>query len=127
MGNGKKLCLIGPANNYHIVKWAKWFSKNNYVVHVISLVRGNIDSCTVYYLGDSATSVDSDIHKLKYFSKVLLIQKLLKEISPDIISVHYASSYGILSALSIRGGIIYQCGVVMFMIFRAKVFYINYC
>lgn len=96
----KKICFIGPANSDHIKKWCYWFVHRNFEVHVVSLVNHSIDGVFVHYLGESASPKDTDFEKLKYLNKIFLLRKIVKSIHPDIISVHYASSYGTLVALS---------------------------
>lgn len=95
-----KICFLAPANNYHTQKWCKWFFDHGYEVHVISLAQGTIDNATVYHLDSSVTTNASDFKKLLYMFVVKRIRNLVQDINPDIISVHYASSYGFLAAIA---------------------------
>ena len=95
-----KLCIVGPANSAHIVKWCKWFSGHGHEVSVISFTPGEIENTRVYSLDVEVDTEGSDLGKLKYMLTGRKIRSLLKEISPDAVSVHYATSYGVAMALS---------------------------
>lgn len=95
-----KICFLAPASNYHTKKWCNWFLSKGHEVHVLSLIESEIPGVSVHYLFNSAKPGDSDIKKLSYLFAVSKIKKLLKEISPDIINAHYASSYGLLASLA---------------------------
>ncbi len=97
-----KICFVGPANSAHIIKWCKWFTERGHVVHVVSFTPGEIDNVDVH-LVDAKVKVDGgDLQKLKYLLNGKKIKKIVDEIQPDVINVHYATSYGVAVAL---GGI----------------------
>lgn len=99
--NGLKIVFLAPANNYHTKKWCKWFSSHGHEVSVISLVPadGPIDA-EVYDLNAGVNSNGSDINKLKYLLKIKATKRIIKEINPDIINAHYATSYGVLASFA---------------------------
>ena len=99
-----RICFVGPANNRHIEKWCKYFVSKHHEVHVVSLVEGSIESVVVHYVNTGISPRDSDIKKLKYLLYPQKVKKIIKNISPDIISVHYATSYGLLVALALQKG-----------------------
>ena len=110
-----KILFLAPANNYHTQKWCGYFVSRGYEVHVISFFPGTIDGVTVHFLDCGVDWQQSDSKKLKYLMKTPKIRKIVSEISPDIISVHYATSYGTAAgiaglknyALSVWGGDVY--------------------
>ena len=110
-----KILFLAPANNYHTQKWCGYFVSRGYDVHVISFFPGTIDGVTVHFLDCGVDWQQSDSKKLKYLLKTPKIRKIVSEISPDIISVHYATSYGTAAgiaglknyALSVWGGDVY--------------------
>ncbi len=110
-----KILFLAPANNYHTVKWCGYFVSKGYEVHVISFFRGKIDGVTVHFLDCGVDWQQSDRKKLKYLLQTPRIRSIAKELNPDIISVHYATSYGTAArlaglknyALSVWGGDIY--------------------
>lgn len=95
-----RICFIGPANSAHIVKWCNWFSSHGHDVHVISFTIGEIENSTVHLVDNSVDPGGTDLQKLKYLFTGNRIKKIVDSISPDIVNVHYATSYGIAVALS---------------------------
>ncbi len=95
-----KICFIGPANSAHIVKWCNWFGGKGHDVHVISFTQGIITGTTVHLIDLRVDTGGSDLGKLKYLTTGRKIKKLVSEIEPDIVNVHYATSYGMAVALS---------------------------
>ena len=110
-----KILFLAPANNYHTQKWCGYFVSRGYEVHVISFFPGSISGVTVHYLDCGVDWQQPDSKKLKYLLKTPRIRRIVSEIDPDIISVHYATSYGTAAgiaglknyALSVWGGDIY--------------------
>lgn len=93
----KKLFFISAASSIHTVKWVNSLSKN-YEVHLI-------------YCNNHQPKVDNInsnviLHRLPfsapigYYLNAFKLKKLYKNISPDIINVHYASGYGTLARIS---------------------------
>lgn len=97
-----RICFLGPANNRHIEKWCKYFVSRQHEVHVVSLVEGSIESVVVHYINTGASSGDSDIKKLKYLFSFRKVKKIIDNLAPDVVSVHYATSYGLLAALTVH-------------------------
>lgn len=95
-----KICFLAPANNYHTQKWCHYFVTHGYDVSVISLTEGDIEGVQVYWIQSSANQDSSDLQKILYFTQVFKIKKLINQIAPDILNVHYATSYGTLAALA---------------------------
>lgn len=98
-----KICFLAPANNYHTQKWCEFFVNKGHTVEVISFTKGNIENVNVHFLDSGANTNSSDLKKLKYLLKVPEIKKIIKEMKPDIINAHYATSYGMIAALSNPG------------------------
>ncbi len=95
-----KICIIAPADNYHTVKWCKWFSERKHEVHVVSFSNNTIPNVQVHFIDSGVDVEGKDRQKLKYLFQAKKLRKTIVEIKPDIISVHYASSYGTVMALS---------------------------
>ena len=95
-----KICFIAPANNYHTKKWAGWFASHGHEVHVISFVTGYIPDVNVHVILTGADPEGSDASKLKYLLHARKLKTIADEIKPDIVHVHYATSYGTAAALS---------------------------
>lgn len=95
-----KICFIAPANNYHTQKWCNWFLKQGYEIHVISFINAIIQGVTVHWIDTGVNAQETDGKKLKYLLCASQIRKTVNQIEPDIINVHYATSYGTVVALS---------------------------
>ena len=96
-----RICFIAPANNYHTKKWCKYFVQRRHEVHVISFEDAIIDSVRVHAIDNNVNIKGGDFGKLLYLLMAKRIRNLVEEIKPDVVSVHYASSYG--SAVAISG------------------------
>lgn len=94
-----RICFIGPANSAHIVKWCKWFVEKGHEVHVVSFTPGEIEKVDVHLVDVKVNTDGGDFQKLKYLLTGRKIKKLVKAIQPDVINVHYATSYGVAVAL----------------------------
>ena len=95
-----KICFFAPADSTHTIKWCSWFSAHGHKVQVISLTPGSIDGVQVHLLNNEITAGASDFQKLGYLRSVRAVRALVRRIQPDILSVHYATSYGTLAALA---------------------------
>ncbi len=95
-----KICFVGPSNSAHLVKWCNWFTERGHEISVISFAGGNIKNVEVYDLNLNVDLNGKDSKKLKYLLSGKKIKRIVETINPDIVSVHYASSYGIAVALS---------------------------
>lgn len=81
-------------------KWCKYFVNLNYDVYIVSFEQADIRDVTVIYVNSGAGAEDSDSNKIKYLFKASEVKKIIKKIDPQIVSVHYATSYGTVAALS---------------------------
>lgn len=84
-----RIALISGANVVHTVRWANGLSKEGHEVHVISKNKWSDpfdSSVSVHVIPGWGAS--------GYFTMVLAVRRLLKELKPDIVNAHYASGYG---------------------------------
>ena len=95
-----KICFLAPANSAHIEKWSGYFVSQGHEVHIISFTPGEIPGTTVHLIDCGAAGDSSDAKKLRYLLKAGAVRKLVREIHPDIINAHYATSYGTVAALA---------------------------
>ena len=95
-----KICFIAPADTAHMAKWATWFAGRGHEVHVVSFTRGKIPGVTVHFVDTGVDPEDADFSKLKYLLYASRLKDRVEEIGPDVVHVHYATSYGTVAALS---------------------------
>lgn len=95
-----KITFLSAANNYHTKKWCGYFISKGYEVSVISFFPGKIDGVDVRFIDCGMSASKSDGKKITYLFQARKVKKIIQEIKPDIISVHYASSYGAVAAIA---------------------------
>ena len=94
-----KICFFGPSTSAHMVKWCKWFATRGHEVHVVSFSHAPIEGVNMHHIDTGADIRGADFQKIRYFFGVNQAKKTIADIDPDIINVHYASSYGTVAAL----------------------------
>lgn len=95
-----KICFVGPANSAHIIKWCDWFVKHDHEVHVISFTPGEIEGTSIHLIDLGVDTDGSDFEKIRYLFTGPKIKQIIRQIQPDVINAHYATSYGVAMALS---------------------------
>ncbi len=95
-----RICFLAPADSAHTIKWCRYFVSRGHEVHVISFTEGNIERTCVHVIESRASASGSDLQKLLYLTKAGQVKKLVRQIRPDVINVHYATSYGTVAALA---------------------------
>ena len=99
-----KICFVAEANSVHIEKWCRWFLSRGHEVHVISFTPGDIPGAEIHLMDVGLSGEESDAAKLKYLTKGRELRRIIEEIVPDVVNVHYATSYGAVAALAgLRG------------------------
>lgn len=95
----KKILILGTADSPHTLKWALGIASKGYTVKIFSLTP---------YSGERLNEKGIDIHVTSYAGKKKILYPLaidelwqvINDFEPDIVHAHYASSYGLLGALS---------------------------
>lgn len=97
-----KICYLADINSAHTKKWCNYFLTAGNEVHVISLHNGTLEGIKVHSLeiDTSLAKVEKSHRKLEYLNKIKQVRNIINDIRPDIVHAHYASSYGLLGALS---------------------------
>lgn len=95
-----KICYLGDANSIHTKKLCYFFRNKGYDVSVISLNDGEINGVKVYSMEMKIENQGSSISKIRYLKNIMKIKKIIKDINPDILHAHYATSYGLIGSLS---------------------------
>lgn len=97
-----KICFLSDINSSHTHKWLNFFLEKGYELHVISLRKGTFEGVTVHSLDidESVAKSNTILNKLSYMKKIKEVRALVREIKPDILHAHYASSYGLLGSLT---------------------------
>ncbi len=95
-----RLMLLSEAASPHTAKWAREFERRGWEVHVGSLGAADVPGATVHPFAGARR------YGAHYLAAGLRIGGLLDRVRPDIVHAHYASSYGMLGAVSKRGPLV---------------------
>jgi glycosyltransferase involved in cell wall biosynthesis len=89
-----KIILLGENGSVHIQKWIRALAdRADIEMHVITFDRGvKYDDVHYHYLKKYAGN------KLDYILNTGRVKQIIKEVSPDLVHAHYATSYGYLAA-----------------------------
>lgn len=90
-----KIILLSKGVSPHTKKWSQSLIKKGFRVYVISLLPAEIEGVKVIHVNPPSLPF-----KLGYFFVIPKIRNIIKNIEPDIVHAHYASSYGLLGAVS---------------------------
>lgn len=94
------ICFLAPSNSAHTKKWCEYFASQGHEVHVISFCDEEIEGVHLHYVSTGANAGVGDVQKLKYLLQAGKVRRIVKEIGPDIVNAHYATSYGTVAALA---------------------------
>ena len=95
-----KICFLAPSNSAHTKKWCKYFVSRGHEVHVVSFSDEQIEGVQVHYVPTGAQAQGGDAQKLRYLTKAGQVRRVVREIAPDVVNAHYATSYGTVAALA---------------------------
>jgi len=93
-----KICYIAEAGSIHTKKWMKYFVGRGHNVDLISrksFEANDIENVNLHWLSTFRHPLF-----LRYLCDTIEVRRLVKEIKPDILHIHYAVGYGLLGALS---------------------------
>ena len=105
----RKILMLADAQSNHTYKWATALSDQGFDICIFSL---NQSPAKLYekekkikVINNPVSSnifqkTSSNFLKLQYLTAIIKLKKTIKQFQPDILHAHYASSYGLLGALS---------------------------
>jgi L-malate glycosyltransferase len=106
----KKVLLLADINSSHTIKWANSLVNANFDVVLFSFGENKeidfsrkLDKIKYFSLGvpfNIQQRNETSISKVIYFRAFKMVRKIISEFSPHLLHAHYASSYGLLGALS---------------------------
>ncbi len=103
----KKVLLLADVNSTHTRKWALAIANEGFNVGLYSLSKLNTnwfkDYASIECLSDSSITdiaYRKDPGKLSYIKALPALKRAIKTFKPDVLHAHYATSYGMLGALS---------------------------
>lgn len=94
-----KLCYLAHGKSPHTIKWIRYFSENNYEVHLISFAKPDlqIKNIAFHQLGSKNQNPGNPFN---YLYVAAHVKKIISKINPDIVHAHRIAGYGLLGAIS---------------------------
>lgn len=100
-----KILLLSDTYSEHTEKWALGLANQGIHVGLFSFNKASYEwhshpNITVYFEPESKIDADSFLTKVAYIKYVSILKKIIKQFKPDILHAHYATSYGLIGALT---------------------------
>lgn len=100
-----KLLLLSDTYSEHTEKWALGLADNGFKIGIFSFNKASYawyehPNITIFFEPDKKINAESNLTKLAYLKYVSILKKIIKQFKPDILHAHYATSYGLVGALS---------------------------
>lgn len=100
-----KILLLSDSNSEHTEKWALSLAEKGIKIGLFSFNKSSYEwhshpNITVFFEPPQKINAESTLTKLSYLKYVSIIRKISRHFEPDLIHAHYATSYGLLGALS---------------------------
>ena len=100
----KKLLILADIDSTHTEKWVCALLDIGYQIHLFSLRKSkkkwHEDLPNVQFSFQEKNTSTSLLSKLNYFKAIPQVKAIIKSFNPDFLHAHYASSYGLIGALS---------------------------
>jgi len=84
-----KVAILSSSTSIHTIQWAKYLVEQGLDIHVISQHAISLD-----WPQDIPVTLLPYKGFIGYFLNTFALRKILKDIQPDVLNVHYASGYG---------------------------------
>lgn len=104
-----KILFLADANSPHTFQWAKAIMDSGYIVGIFCFYKidmslyADFKNVKLYSLNisrDLQSTAEDNFSKIIYLKAVNEVKRIIKDFNPDIVHAHYASSYGLIGALS---------------------------
>lgn len=100
-----RLLMLADPNSPHTIKWASSLSRYNIEILIFGLDKFFVQdyksaSIKIITLNEKILKKEGSFSKIRYLKALPIIKNVIKKFNPHILHSHYASSYGLLGALS---------------------------
>ncbi|PBQ33859.1 glycosyl transferase family 1 [Sphingobacteriaceae bacterium] len=100
-----KILLLSDTYSEHTEKWALGLANKGVEVGLFSFNKASYEwyahpNITVFFEPEQKINAESTLTKLAYLKYVTILKKIIKHFKPDVLHAHYATSYGLVGALS---------------------------
>ena len=93
-----RICLLADGESIHTVRWCQQFHEYGHEVHLITFKNVKILNVHVHFV--DGVDIDVSGGNWKVVLKYLKVKQIIKSINPQVLHAMYATSYGLLGALS---------------------------
>ncbi|MCX6149037.1 MAG: glycosyltransferase [Ignavibacteriales bacterium] len=109
MDRRTRLLIISDPTSYHTIKWVKSLAKFNFEILIFGLSKhqpeiyeglDNINVVSMEFNDEIFTKSDGAFSKIIYLKSLKKLKQVIIKFKPDILHSHYATSYGLLGALT---------------------------
>jgi L-malate glycosyltransferase len=100
-----KILLLSDTYSEHTEKWARGLADRGFRVGLFSFNKTDYEwysheNITVFFEPEEKINAEKKLTKLAYLKHVGVLKKIIRHFEPDILHAHYATSYGLVGALS---------------------------
>jgi glycosyltransferase involved in cell wall biosynthesis len=100
-----KILLLSDTNSEHTEKWALGLAHRGLQVGLFSFNKASYDwhqhpNITVFFEPLKKINAESTVTKLAYLKYVAILKNIIRHFKPDVLHAHYATSYGLVGALT---------------------------
>lgn len=100
-----KILLLADVFSEHTEKWALGLAGNGIEVGLFSFNKASYSwydhpNIRVFFEPEKKINAERTLTKLAYLKYVKVLKKIIRQFQPDVLHAHYATSYGLVGALS---------------------------
>jgi len=100
-----RVLLLADTYSEHTEKWALSLADSGIEIGLFSFNKASYDwhqhkNITVFFEPEKKINAEKTLTKLAYLKYVAVLKKIIRHFKPDILHAHYATSYGLVGALS---------------------------
>src|ERR1043165_2483439 len=93
-----RICMLADGESIHTIRWCRHFHDLGHEIHLISFKDVKIDHIHVHYINSGNIKVSGGNWKVIF--RYTEVKSMLREIKPDVLHALYATSYGMVGALT---------------------------
>ncbi len=101
-----KVLLLSDSHSEHTEKWALGLASRGVKIGIFSFNKSSykwfkdVENISLLHETDITVNAKRNRTKFKYIQYISNLKKVIREFQPDILHAHYATSYGLIGALS---------------------------
>lgn len=93
-----RICMLADGESIHTIRWCKYFHELGHEIHLISFKNVQIENIAVHFVNSGNINVAGGNWKVIF--KYKEIKAIIHKMKPDVLHALYATSYGMIGALT---------------------------